>query len=73
MLFVEKLDMTPVLAPMNPVAMVDAIRKIVLIVLAWIELVKKATVDRLEGRLVKLPLPGRAPLIEETQRARLLM
>jgi hypothetical protein len=67
--FVLKLDMTPVLAPINPVVMVDAIKKIVLIVLARMELVKKATVDKELGRLVSVPLPvpGRAPLMEDTQ------
>jgi len=76
MLFVEKLDMTPVLAPMNPVAIVDAMRKIVLIVLACKELVRTAKVDNVLGIFASPPpppVPGRAPLIEETHKSSVLI
>jgi hypothetical protein len=75
MLFVEKLDMTPVLAPMNPVVIVDAMRKIVLIVLACKELVKIAKVDNVLGIFARppLPVPGRAPLIEDTHKSSVLI
>jgi hypothetical protein len=42
-------------------------------VLAWIELVSREKVERVEGIEVKEPEPGRAPLIEETQRSRELI
>ncbi len=71
----EKLEITPVLAAIVFVTIVEAIRKMVLIVLARIELVKKAKVDRLEGIFAKPPEPepGGAPLIEETHRDKELM
>ena len=73
--FVENVETTPVLAAKVFVTIDDAIRKIVLIVLAWIELVKKAKVDKLEGMFANPPLPdpGGAPLIEDTQRDKELM
>jgi hypothetical protein len=75
MMFVEKLEITPVLALIALVVIVEAIKKIVLIVLARIELVKNANVDRELGILAipPLPLPGGAPLILDTQRDRELM
>jgi hypothetical protein len=65
MLFVEKLDKSPVLA----------LSMIVFIVLACIELVKREKVEMVLGKDVMPPLPdpGGAPLIVQTQRDIALM
>ena len=66
MLFVERVDISPVLALIVLVVIDEAMRKIVLIVLAVMELVRRENVEIVEGKDVKEPLPGAAPLILDT-------